>query len=283
VPIQDQTAPLRRVYVRPPEPEAASSWREYGWRRAPDPARAAAEHEAFRRALEDAGAEVVVGTAESRGDPDAIYVADPVLMTDAGAILLRPGKPGRRGEVELARADLEAAGIPVVAALGEPALAEGGDLFWLDERTLLAGVGYRTNEAGIEALRDLLPDVEIIWFDLPHLDGSSAVTHLMSFVSMLDRDLAVAHRPQLPVRLAQLLERRAVRLVDVPDEEVGSMGPNVLALGPRIALALNGNRETRRRMEAAGVDARTYAGEEISRAGDGGPTCLTQPLERASS
>jgi dimethylargininase len=283
VPIQDQTAPLRRVYVRPPEPEAAGSWREYGWRRPPDPARAAAEHEAFRRALADAGAEVVVGTSASRGDPDAIYVADPVLMTDAGAILLRPGKPGRRGEVELARADLEAAGIPAVATLGEPAFAEGGDLFWLDERTLLAGVGYRTNEAGIGALRDLLPEVEILWFDLPNLEGPSACTHLMSFLSMLDRDLAVAHRPQLPVRLAQLLEHRAVRLVDVPDEEVGSMGPNVLALGPRIAMALDGNPETRRRMEAAGVDVRTYAGEEISRAGDGGPTCLTQPVERASS
>jgi dimethylargininase len=280
VPIHDQIAPLRRVYVRPPEPEAAGAWREYGWRRAPDPARAAAEHETFRRALEDAGAEVVVGSAASRGDPDAIYVADPVLMTDAGAILLRPGKPGRRGEPELARADLEAAGIPVAAALREPSLAEGGDLFWLDERTLLAGVGYRTNEAGVAALRELLPGVEIVWFDLPSLDGPSACTHLMSFISMLDGDLAVVHRPQLPVRLAQLLEHRGVRLVEVPDEEVASMGPNVLALAPRIALALDGNPETRRRMEAAGVDVRTYAGEEISRAGDGGPTCLTQPLVR---
>ena len=280
VPIQDQTSTLRRVYVRAPEPEAMRLWREYGWRSAPDPARAAAEHEAFRRALEDAGAEVVVGTAASHGDPDAIYVADPVLMSEAGAILLRPGKPGRRGEPELARADLEAAGIPVVAALGEPAVAEGGDLFWLDDRTLLAGVGYRTNEFGVAALRDLLPDVDVVWFDLPHAAGASSCTHLMSFVSMLDRDLAVVCRPQLPVRLAQLFEARGVDLVDTPDEEFDSMGPNVLALGPRIALALEGNEGTRRSMEAAGVDVRTYAGDHISRAGDGGPTCLTQALAR---
>lgn len=279
--LQDQIGPLRRVYVRPPEPDAAEAWREYGWRRRPDPARAAAEHDAFRGALEDAGAEVVVGTAASRGDPDAIYVADPVLLTDRGAILLRPGKPGRRGEVDLARVDLEAAGVPVLGALGEPALAEGGDLFWLDERTLLAGVGFRTNEAGVGALRDLLPDVDVVWFDLPHATGPSACTHLMSFVSMLDRDLAVAHRPQLPVRLAQLFESRGVLIVEVPDEEFDSMGPNVLALGPRIALALEGNSGTRRAMEAAGVEVRTYAGDDISRAGDGGPTCLTQALGRA--
>jgi N-dimethylarginine dimethylaminohydrolase len=280
VTIQDQTSPLRRVYVRAPEPEAARGWRDHGWRSAPHPARAAAEHEGLRATIAETGADVVVGTTPSGGDPDAIYVYDPVLMTDGGAVLLRPGKPGRRGEPELARADLEAAGVPVLAALGEPALAEGGDLFWLDERTLLAGVGYRTNEAGVAALRELLPGVDVLWFDLPHLAGPSACTHLMSFVSMLDADLAVAYRPQLPVRLAQLLDDRGVRVVEVPSEELDSMGANVLALGPRVALALEGNPETRHRMEAAGVEVRTYAGAEISVAGDGGPTCLTKPLER---
>ena len=69
-------------------------------------------------------------------------------------------------------------------------------------------------------------------------------------------------------------------MVEVPDEEFGSQGPNVLALGPRRALALEGNDETRRRMERAGVDVVTYRGDEISRKGDGGPTCLTRPLLR---
>ena len=58
------------------------------------------------------------------------------------------------------------------------------------------------------------------------------------------------------------------------------MGCNVLALGPRRALALDGNPQTRRRLEAAGVDVSVYAGEELSRKGEGGPTCLTLPLQR---
>jgi N-dimethylarginine dimethylaminohydrolase len=282
MPIQDQVGRLRRVYVRAPEAEALPAWRDYGWHREPDPAEAAAEHLAFRGALEDAGAEVVTGSAPSGADPDAIYVYDPVLMTDRGAILLRPGKPGRRGEPALARADLEAAGIPVRAALEEPALAEGGDLLWLDDRTLLAGVGFRTNEAGIAALRALLAGdgVEVLAFDLPHLAGPAACTHLLSFLSPLDADLAVAFLPQLPVRLVQLLGDRGVRIVEVPEEELDTMGPNVLALAPRVALALEGNTVTRARMEAAGVHVRTYAGRWISHAGDGGPTCLTRPLER---
>ena len=280
VAIQDQTSTLRRVYVRAPEPKAMRCWREYGWRSAPDPARAAAEHEAFRALLTDAGAEVVVGTSPAPEDPDAIYTYDPVLMTDEGAILLRPGKPGRRGEPSIAAADLEAAGVPMVAALGEPALAEGGDMCWLDRETLLVGVGYRTTTAGVEALRALLPDVTVVSFDLPHLGGPAECTHLLSFVSMLDVDLAVASLPHLPVRLVEVLRDAGVQIVEVPDAEFDSMGANVLALGPRVALALGGNPETRRRMETVGVEVRTYEGGEISRKGDGGPTCLTKPLER---
>jgi arginine deiminase len=66
----------------------------------------------------------------------------------------------------------------------------------------------------------------------------------------------------------------------VPDDEFESMGPNVLALAPRVALALEGNDETR---PAHGGGRRRRAhvqGDEISRKGDGGPTCLTRPLLR---
>ncbi len=282
VPIQDQTSQLRRVLVRPPVDEDLGAWARYGWRSRPDPARAADEHAAFRDLLGAAGAEVVVGATPVPGDPDAIYAYDPTLLTDLGAILLRPGKPGRRDEPVAFAKDLAAAGIMVLGELTEPAVAEGGDLLWLDATTLLAGRGYRTDDTGIGQLRDLLAPagVEVIAFDLPHQRGPAECLHLMSFISPLDRDLVVAYPPLMPVRLYGLLKDRGIELVEVPDEEFGSMGPNVLALAPRVSLALDGNPETRRRMEAAGVDVRTYVGEEISRKGDGGPTCLTRPLER---
>jgi dimethylargininase len=278
--IQDQVGTLRRVYARSPRPEVALAWRSYGWHEAPDPARAIHEHEAFVRELERAGAEVALGTTTVDGDPDAIYAYDPLLMTDAGAIVLRPGKEGRRAEPEALATDLAELGIGVVGRLEPPATAEGGDMLWLDEGTLIVGRGYRTNAAGIEAIRALLPGTQVLSFDLPHLRGPTECLHLMSLLSPLDRDLAVAHLPLMPVALVEMLAARGVELVEVPDEEFTTMGPNVLALAPRVALALEGNPETRRRMEAAGVDVRTYRGDEISRKGDGGPTCLTRPLVR---
>ena len=270
---------LERVLVRPPLTEDASRWREYGWRAAPDSAAAAAEHEIFCGLLEEAGAEVVVSRHEP-GNPDAIYVYDPVLVGSEGAVLLKPGKEGRRGEPGALSPVLASAGVPVTAEVDAPALVEGGDTLWLDGRTLLVGIGYRTNAAALDALRSAFPGIEVVAFDLPHWNGAAEVMHLLSFISPLDADLALVYARIAPVRLLELLSERGIGVVEVPDEEFESQGSNVLALGPRRALALDGNPGTRRRMEHAGVDVVVYRGDEISKKGDGGPTCLTRPLLR---
>ena len=268
------TGRLERVLVRPPLAEDGARWREYGWRAAPDHAAA------LRAILEAAGAEVVVSSHDP-GNPDAMYVYDPVLVGRQGAVLLRPGKEGRRKEPHAIAEALASADVPVAAELSDPAFAEGGDTVWLDEETLLVGIGYRTNPAAVAALETAFPGVRVLAFDLPHWNGRGEVMHLMSFISPLDRDLALVYPRIAPVRLLELLAEREIGVVEVPDEEFETQGPNVLALGPRHALALDGNPETRRRMERAGVDVVVYRGDEISRKGDGGPTCLTRPLLRS--
>ena len=277
---QSMTAPLRRVLVVAPRPEEAARWREAGWRAAPDPGRFAAEHQAFRAELEAVGIAVVVSETSSESGLDGVYPYDPALVTRDGALLLRPGKDSRLSEVEALGQALNQAGVPTAARMEPPATVDGGDTCWLDERTLLVGLGYRTNEAGAAALRAALPDVDVIAYDLPHHRGRAELLHLMSIISPLADDLAVVYLPLLPVRLVQLLADRRIELVEVPDDELSTQGPNVLALAPRVALALDGNPETRRRLEAAGVDVRVYRGDELSHKGEGGPTCLTRPILR---
>jgi dimethylargininase len=276
---RSMTAPLRRVLVRPPQPADAARWREYGWRAEPDAGAAAAEHEALREILAGAGAEVIAVEGE-HGNPDAIYAYDPVLVGDRGAVLLRPGKDGRLNEPGALEAGLAEAGVPVAARIEAPGTIDGGDTLWLDRETLLVGRGYRTNASGVAQLQAAFPDAEVLSYDLPHWHGRGEVMHLMSLISPLDTDLALVYSRLASVRLLELLAERAIDVVEVPDEEFETMGPNVLALGPRLALALEGNPETRRRMEAAGVEVLVYKGDEISRKGDGGPTCLTRPVLR---
>jgi N-dimethylarginine dimethylaminohydrolase len=277
--VQSMTAPLRRVLVRAPRAEDLHGWQACGWRGEPDPAAIAREHEAFCALLEDGGAEVLYAESAAAGNPDAIYTYDPAIVSEEGALLLNPGKEIRRAEPAALAQDLERAGVPIAGRLEGAEWAEGGDFCWLDERTLLAGRGYRTNSDGIWAVERLLDGVEVLVFDLPHWHGQDEVMHLLSLLSPVDDDLVVAYPPLLPVRLAQLLEERGIEIVPVPDEELGSMGTNVLALAPRVALTVDGNPETRRRLEKAGAEVLVYEGKELSK-GDGGPTCLTRPILR---
>ena len=214
------------------------------------------------------------------GDLDAIYTFDPMIISDGGAIILRPGKELRRPETAASGGDMARFRIPVTSTLAGPATAEGGDLLWLDEQTLLAGRGYRTNAAGTDALRAALPGVDVLEFDLPHYHGPGEVMHLLSLVNMVAPDLAAVYLPLAPVRLVELLHEREVRIVEVPDEEFESMGPNVLAVEPGVVVALDRNRETARRLGRLGVDVLTYEGNQLS-LGDGGPGCLTRPLLRS--
>jgi dimethylargininase len=264
-----------RILVRPPAQEDVGSWERLGWRSAPDFAGLAEEHERFRGLLAQSGAEVLVAQGEP-GNLDSIYVYDPVLVTPHGTILLHPGKAERRAEPEALAPDLP---LPVLGRLEGGELAEGGDTVWLDERTLLVGHTYRTNPAGIEALRRLLPGVDVLAFHLPHFHGRGEVLHLRSLLNPLTPDLVVGYVPLMPVPLVELLEARAIGVVAVPDEEFETMGPNVLGLPGGRALALAGNPVTRQRLETTGIEVLEYGGDEISRKGDGGPTCLTLPVD----
>jgi dimethylargininase len=284
--VESMWAPLRRVLVKRPEDcfavDDPAAWHYAG---RPDLAAARREHDALVDLLRGAGAEVVDHPELQPGRADAIFVFDTALMTAAGAVVLRPGKALRQGEEQAMARRLRELGVPIVAALAGEARAEGGDLLWIDRRTLAVGQGFRTNREGLRQLGAALAGVgiEVVPVELPYWTGPDACLHLLSLVSFLDRDLAVAYPPLLPVGFWRLLADRGVRMVAAPAEELPTQAPNVLALAPRRGLMLAGNPTTRARLEAAGCEILTYKGDEISLKAEGGPTCLTLPLWRRSS
>jgi N-dimethylarginine dimethylaminohydrolase len=155
-------------------------------------------------------------------------------------------------------------------------------MVWLDPHTLLAGRGFRTNAAAVEMLSALLQRlrVKVVQVQLPFWKGPDEVLHLMSFLSMLDDDLAVVYRRMLPVPLFEILRDRGVTLVDVPEEEYDTLGCNVLAVAPRDVVMVGGNPTTRSRLQTVGCRVSEFDGSEICLPGAGGPTCLTRPLLR---
>ncbi|HEX7185438.1 MAG TPA: arginine deiminase family protein [Thermoanaerobaculia bacterium] len=281
---QNMTEPLRRVLVkRPDEAFAVDDPARWHYASRPDLEEARREHDALVEILTGAGAEVVDHPEPQPDRADAIFVFDPAIVTDRGAIILRMGKELRRGEEEAMARRLQRIGVPVLARLDGEATAEGGDLLWLDSRTLAVGQGFRTNAEGLRQLREALSGlgVQALPVELPYFTGPEACLHLLSLISLVDRDLAVVYPPLLPVPFWKTLQDRGFRLVEVPEEEFPTMGPNVLALAPGRCLMLEGNPITRQRLERAGCEVLTYRGREISLKAEGGPTCLTRPIWRA--
>jgi len=282
---QSMVAPLKRVLVRKPAaPAVEDRFAEFGYPRAVDHDQTEREHDAFRALLAESGAEVVVAGPDETGMLDAIFAYDPSLMTDAGAVLLRPGKELRLGEVDFAERSYAELGIPVIGRIEAPGSVEGGDALWLDDRTLAVGRGYRTNDEGIRQLSALLAPygIDTLTVDLPHWRGPNECLHLMSFISPVADRLAVVYPPLMSVPFVQELQRRGWSFIEVPDEEFETHGCNVLALAPMRVLVCDGSPATRARLEAAGCDVMVYTGDELSHNRAGGPTCLTRPILRAA-
>ena len=279
-------APLERVLVR--RPDIAFGYADparWHYTEKIDLGRAQAEHDAFTEILRETGAEVIYHDGIQPDAADAIFVFDPAIVTDHGAVILRMGKPLRRNEPGSMADRLATLDIPILGRLSGPAQVEGGDTVWLDERTLAVGRGFRTNDPGISQLRTMLEPlgIQIVTYDLPYYDGVSACLHLGSYISLVDTNLAVVYRPLMAVPLYKRLRERGVEFVDVPEAEFSTLGSNVLALAPRRCLMLDKNPVTRAQLEAKGCEVLTYTGDEISCKAEGGPTCLTRPILRRES
>lgn len=286
--VQSEFAPLAHVVLKHPrdafisESVIRAQWQALGFTDAPDLVKACDEFDAFVSLLQSAGAEVTLLPREDDTSLDSIYVRDASIVCERGAIICRMGKSARASESDAQQDAFARLPVPIVGRIEPPGTVEGGDVFWIDERTLAVGRGYRTNDEGITQLKRLLGRSidELIVVPLPHWRGAGDVLHLMSLVSPVDRDLAVVYSPLLPVPFRELLLARGIALVEVPEQEFDTMGTNVLAVKPRVCIALAGNPITRQRLQAAGAIVIGYDGEEISRKGSGGPTCLTRPISR---
>jgi dimethylargininase len=277
---QSMTAPLREVLVKRPGTAFGTAFDDpaNGYRRPVDLAIARREHDAFVELLAGLGPVVHTLDAET-SSPDLVYTFDPLLVTDAGAIALRSGKPGRQGEEAVLEAWTLAHRIPTLGRIAAPGTVDGGDTFWLRPDLFCIGHSLRTNAVGAGQLASMVGgDVRI--FDLPYAGGPGECLHLLSVVSPVADDLAVVFLPQLPVGLWELLADLRVRTIAVPPDEYASLACNVLAVRPGVVVMVEGNAQTERALNAAGCEVHTYAATEIGLNGSGGPTCLTRPILR---
>jgi dimethylargininase len=278
---QSMTAPLREVLVSAPGPSFGRAFDDpvHGFLRPVDLDLARRQHDGLVSILDRLGVQVRVLDTEADDDPDLVYVFDPLLIADGGAIPLRPGKPNRAGEPAVLERWTLAAGIPTLGRIEAPGTVEGGDTFWIRPDLLCIGRTLRTNDAGARQLASIVGgDVRV--FDVPYWKGPAELVHLLSVISPVADDVAVVFLPLLPAGLYALLADLGVRLVEVPEAEYPTLACNVLAVRPGVVVVAEGNDGTRRGLEAAGCEVHAIPLGEVGENGSGGVTCLTRPILR---
>ena len=284
----NEYGPMKRVAVRSPiaafvsDEKISNEWQKLRFHAKPNYNEAAKEHASFVRILLESGASVIDLPASDNMTLDSIYTRDAALVSPHGLILCNMGRKSRSAEPKQNTDILSQAGECILGEIIAPGTLEGGDFIWLDHETCAVGLGPPTNSEGIAQLKAILgAHVEVHTVPLPDPDHPDDVFHLMSMISPLDKDLALIYRPLMPEIFMNWLHARDIEFVEVPQSEFTAMGCNVLALGPREVLMLDKLPETKSRLEEAGCRVQTYKGDEISRKGEGGPTCLTRPLMRS--
>ena len=282
---------IKSIYIKPiaegfvSQQLVATQWEELNYLGQPNFETALKEYKQFEEVIKTTGAQVSYFKESPRVTMDSIYCRDASISTDFGIILCNMGKDGRINEPGAAQNTYHEAEEKILGSIESPGTIEGGDVAWINPKTLAIGRTYRTNDEGIAQMKQFLEPhgIEVLTVDLPHYKGKSDVFHLMSIFSPVDKDLAVVYSPLMPISFRELLIDHGYKLVEVPEEEFESMGCNVLATAPRECLMVDGNPITKSRLEAANALVTTYVGTEISVKGGGGPTCLTRPMIRETA
>ncbi len=281
---QSMIGTLKMVLVRSPM-EAnvhVKGWQKWGYLRKPDIELARKEHANFLEILKSEGVRVHFVEDTHKERLDAIFTSDPAIVTNRGAIILKMGKELRKGEEETLKKNFADLNIPILGKVQGDATIEGGDILWLDPKTIIIGRSYRSNDLGFQQLKLILKDfVDNIWqLDLPHWHGPGECLHLLSLISLIDKDLALLYPELAPVALIENLKATDVKIIEVPQVEFEKQGCNILTLKPRKCLIVAGNHKTRKSLEKEGVEVIEFEGNEICLNRIGGPTCLVCSILR---
>lgn len=232
------------------------------------------EHQEFVDAYRENGVEVHL--APTRRDlTNQVFARDFGACIAEGYIMGKFREPIRFGESEVFENELKKLGIPCAVRCTE-GVFEGGDFWFLDNKTLAIGNVARTDEAGFESLRRGL---EPLGYTLMRVPCEKANLHLDMCFNIAAERVAVVCKDALPGFFLQELRRRKFALINVAQEEVFLHHCNLECLGSGRVMSFHSNAEVNAKMRALGLTVIDVELREILKMG-GGPHCMTFPLIR---
>ena len=219
-----------------------------------------ADHAAYIKKLKSTGATVLELDADE-AFPDSTFIEDTALCLPEGVVIMRPGAETRLGEAALM--------VPVlnryydeVLSIEAPGTIEGGDIL-TTACEILVGLSERTNEEGVNQLRQLVSR----WgYSVREVQTPPGVLHFKTDCSVLDENTILATQ-----RLATtgcFDDYTVILTADGEEAAANSIRFNDLVLMP------SGFPKTAKKLKDAGYDVREIGNSEAAKL-DGGMSCLS--------
>lgn len=228
----------------------------------PEFAKVLEQHARYCAALEECGLDLTFLEADMRY-PDSTFVEDAAIVTERGAILMRPGAESRAGEVEAIRPALQRF-FPEMPAIQAPGTVDGGDICEAGEHFFL-GLSHRTNEEGA---RQLAGHLAAFGYTSSTIDvrPMTSILHLKSGIAYIgDNTLVVMEE------MAGNPDFSRFELIRVSEEE--SYGANCVQVNERVLVA-EGFPHLTTALRERGFDPLVLDMSEYRKM-DGGLSCLS--------
>lgn len=241
--------------------------------------RARHQHSELAKAYQREGVEVEFVKPDGVPSANQMFCADLFFMTPEGAILARPASTVRAGEERWVARRLAQMGVPIVRSIRGTGSFEGADAMWLDEKTVIVGCGFRTNDEGANQLAATLAEMGV---DLIRIDMSVGAMHLMGMLRIVANDLAIAWPKRFVHRGANALKDRGYELAWLPDlsEVEQRKAFNIVTLAPRKVMMPANCPIIQGFLEDHGVSCVCVDVDELAKAA-GAIGCLTGVVHRA--
>jgi N-dimethylarginine dimethylaminohydrolase len=234
---------------------------------------AVAEHKEMAQALESQGIEILWEKPHP-DHPFQTFTRDIGTNTKEGPLIGRYRYPQREGDEDFAIAVFEEHDIQMFGRIKQKAF-EGGDCYYLDDNTLVVGIGNRSTHEGVEEARQLLKPlgVEVLGVELEikwnHLD--------MVFAMVTDK-ICLAVPEALPDYFMKTLRDKKFEIIEMTGEDSMNVYVNLLSLGEGKVLSFEQNKSTNSKLRSLGLEV--FDPSLTQNIMGGGPHCLTFELER---
>ncbi|MBI5877581.1 MAG: hypothetical protein HZB53_08030 [Chloroflexi bacterium] len=303
---QTEYGKLKRVLMHRPGIELNlirdDTYTAYNYRRAIDIAKFQSQYDHLTETMSEAGTDVVLLTDVLKGDDEALgyiarrpnmcYTRDLAVTTNGGVILLKMAIKGRAGDPWVIGRAMERVGVPVLGEIQAPGLLEGGGIQFMDERTAVIALCDRANEVAIKQFCDLTLGEhldEVIMVIVPegniHIDGvlmfvgpKVAMGHLGTLDFHPSVIFRADRRPEYTF-FSSIMQKRGVDFIETSLQERHDMCINFVATAPLQAVGWSWATRLSDAIRQRGGKVWSVEGDELVN-GNGGPHCLTCPIER---